>query len=84
MIPTDKGDLILHSGLDYKFIFEELELAFTKEQLNRILMLWNNGEEIEDIASKERRKPMEVFLSINYMAWKGRKITRPFAYRFNY
>jgi hypothetical protein len=65
---------------DYVFIFEDLELAFKKEQLNQITYHWNNGREIEEIARLTKRHPQEILLALIDLARK-RRIKRPFAFR---
>lgn len=81
MITTANGTILtLEPGLDYVYIFEDYELAFTKEQLDRIAESWNGGKEVDEIAKEEKRDSLEVFLSLIYLAKKRRKL-RPFAYR---
>lgn len=81
MIPTDNYlTLHLKPGLDYIFAFEDLELAFTKEQLNRIAFRWESGDSLEYIAEKERRPEIEILLGLIHLA-RRRVFKRPFAFR---
>lgn len=81
MVPTDNY-LMLHlkPGLDYVYIFEDLELTFTKEQLNHIAFLWEAGYDFPDIAEKERRPEIEILLGLIHLA-RRRVFERPFAFR---
>lgn len=80
MIPTDKRELHLKPGLDYVYAFEDLELTFTKKQLDRIAFLWEAEYSLEDIAIKERRKDLEILLGLIHLA-RRRVFDRPFAFR---
>ncbi|MEK4303593.1 hypothetical protein [Oceanobacillus sp. FSL K6-0251] len=80
MIPTDKRELHLKPGLDYVYAFEDLELTFTKKQLDRIAFLWEAGYEWGDIAEKERRPELEILLGLIHLA-RRRVFKRPFAFR---
>lgn len=80
MIPTDKQVLHLKSGLDYVYAFEDLELTFTKKQLNRIAFRWESGDSLEYIAEKERRKELEILLGLIHLA-RRKVFKRPFAFR---
>ncbi|CEI81270.1 hypothetical protein BN997_01088 [Oceanobacillus oncorhynchi] len=80
MIPTDNQPLHLKAGLDYVYAFEDLELTFTKKQLDRIAFRWESGESLEDIAKKERRKDLEILLGLIHLA-RRRVFERPFAFR---
>lgn len=65
---------------DYVFIFEDLELAFKKGQLNQIAYHWNNGREVEEIARLTQRHSQEIFLALIDLA-RNQRIKRPFAFR---
>ncbi|GIO25377.1 hypothetical protein [Oceanobacillus sp. J11TS1] len=81
MIPTDNyRPLHLKPGLDYVYAFEDLELTFTKKQLDRIAFRWESGEGIEDIARKERRPELEILLGLIHLA-RRKVFERPFAFR---
>lgn len=81
MIPTDNYlALNLKPGLDYVFAFEDLELTFTKEQLDRIALMWESGNSLEYIAEKERRPEIEIFLGLIHLERKT-VFERPFAIR---
>ena len=71
---------LLKPGQKIEFVLEDLELAFYKEQLDRITKRWNNGESLDKISRTEQRETDEVFLALFHQARKG-KITRPFALR---
>ena len=64
---------------DYVFIFENLELAFEKNQLKQITKDWNNGLDVEKISKKHKRHSTEVLLALIYQA-SNQKIKRPFAF----
>jgi hypothetical protein len=72
--------LNIQPGLDYVFLLEDLELAMTKEQLNRITKAWNDGMELEEIAAEERRHTVEVLIALIHQAKRKVKL-RPFAFR---
>lgn len=81
MIPTDNYLMLqLKPGLDYVFAFEDLELAFTREQLKRIAFRWESGYELSEIAEKERRPEIEILLGLIHLARKE-VFERPFAIR---
>lgn len=64
---------------DYVFILEDLELVFPEWQLEAITNDWNSGVELDEIARRQRRDPLEVFLALFHQA-RNRKVTRPFAF----
>lgn len=66
---------------DYVFLFEGLEFAMHKDQLKRVTDSWNAGSDLEFIAKKERRNPIEILLALMHQANSGYKL-RPFAGRF--
>ena len=73
---------LLKPGQKIEFVLEDLELAFYKEQLDRITKRWNNSNDLfDEIAERESRDTDEVFLALFHQARKG-KITRPLVYGF--
>ena len=72
--------LKIKPGLEYVFLLDDLELAMTKEQLDRVTKAWNSGMELEVIADEESRNPIEVLLALIHQA-REKNITRPFAGR---
>lgn len=81
MIATNTTQVLnIQPGLDYVFLLDDLELAMTKEQLNRVTRAWNDGMELEDIAAQERRHPVEVLVALIHQAKRKVKL-RPFAFR---
>ncbi|WBX81318.1 hypothetical protein PD280_06245 [Virgibacillus salarius] len=71
---------LLPKGVKYRFILEDLELAFSEKQLKNIVSQWEYGRSIEDIAEINSRNPHEIFLALYDQARKE-NIKRPFAYR---
>ncbi|API92688.1 MULTISPECIES: hypothetical protein [unclassified Virgibacillus] len=71
---------LINPDKDHVFIFEDLEMAFTRRQYNDICKLWNKGYEIEDIAKNTHRDGQEILLALLDLARKGR-LKRPFAFR---
>lgn len=55
---------------NYEFILEDYELAFPKEQLEQIVIAWNNGNSVETISKRFDRRKEEVFLAIFDQALK--------------
>ncbi|MFD1066662.1 hypothetical protein [Oceanobacillus locisalsi] len=80
MVPTDNQPLYLKPGLDYVYAFEDLELVFTKKQLNSIAVRWESGYDLPDIAERERRPEIEILLALIHLA-RTRVFKRPFALR---
>lgn len=68
--PVMKG----RSRDEYEFILEDYELAFPKIQLEQIVIAWNNGNSIEIISKRFKRKKEEVFLAIFDQALKNKNV----------
>lgn len=62
----------LKKDKDYVFCNEELELAFEKQDLERITKKWNHGYAIVDIAEEHKRDPDEIFLALFHQARVGK------------
>lgn len=61
----------LPTGKDWVYIFEDLELAFEKQQLKEITKQWNEGADLKQIAKHHRRKPLEILLALMHQARRG-------------
>ena len=75
-----------HSGLrntnarDYVIVLDSLEFAFPKYQLQEISDAWNEGIELDDLASRYKRPMDEIFLALFHQARNG-EIKRPICRR---
>lgn len=63
-----------HNDEKYEIALEELEFAFSENELNYIQNTHNNGVWFTDIAKNIRRDDYEVLIAIMHMLRKGRKI----------
>ena len=60
---------------DYVIILDDLEFAFSRQQLNEIAELHNDGVRLSDISKITKRDEYEVMLAIIHLHRKG-KLTR--------
>lgn len=65
---------------EYVILLDDLEFVMTKEHLNDITLLHNNGKSLEYISKFVKRNEYEVLLALIHQAKRGVKL-RPFAYR---
>lgn len=66
---------------DYIILLEDLEFGMSKEQLDYILRLHNEGWHYLDIAEHVGRDPYEVIIALLHIARRAHKrIKRPLAY----
>ena len=61
----------LPAGKDWVYVFEDLELAFEKQQLKEITKQWNEGADLKQIGKLHLRKPLEILLALMHQARRG-------------
>ena len=61
-------------------LFNDLTIDFTGDMLDEILIKYNAGYSIEEIAEYTKRDPDEIFLALFHLARQGKEIL-PFAKR---
>lgn len=57
----------------YVYMLDQLELAITPNQIDRIVSQHNDGTHILDIAEQEKRHPAEVVVAILHQSIVGGK-----------
>lgn len=62
-------------------LFEDLTIEFSGNMLDEILIHYNTGYSIEEIAEYTKRDPDEIFLALFHLARKDNDI-RPVGKRF--
>lgn len=62
-------------------ILDDVELLFSHEMLEKILLLHNTGYKIEELSEYMKRDPDEIFLALFHLSRQGYEIA-PIGKRF--
>lgn len=60
--------LLPQDDTEWVILLDWLEFAMSKEQMGRIIQIWNNGADVEE------RNPIEVLMALIHQAEKGAKV----------